>query len=65
MVKFWKGSEPIFFHFHNKMAVTSNTEKLISVDSGRQWLLYDLINDPSETHDMSAENVESVEILKS
>ncbi len=56
--------QPIFFHFQNKMAVSFKTKKLISVDKGSNWEFYDIEDDPGETMNLAANNLETVEILK-
>ena len=56
--------KPIFFHFKRQQAVSDNQFKLYSKDDGKSWQLYDLKNDPSESHDIASTHVEIVNNLK-
>ena len=47
-----------------QMAWTDERFKLISLDSGESWALYDLIDDPGETTDRAAEHPQTVETMK-
>jgi len=42
----------------------NNRYKIYSSDSGETFALYDLVNDPSETTDISADHIEVVSKLK-
>jgi len=44
---------PICFEFRNRLSVTGNRYKLISVNSGETFELFDIVNDPGETRDLS------------
>jgi arylsulfatase A-like enzyme len=39
-----------------QLALVGDRYKLISVNGGKQWFLYDLVNDPEETIDVAATN---------
>jgi arylsulfatase A-like enzyme len=46
---------PIGFRFQRKMSLVGNRYKVISVDEGKTFVLFDLAKDPGETHDLAAE----------
>jgi arylsulfatase A-like enzyme len=45
-------------------ALSDDQYKLFSGDGGASWELYDLLSDPSETHDIAANHTERVEGMK-
>jgi arylsulfatase len=45
---------PIAFESHGQVALIDNRYKLISTDSGKTYMLYDLIEDTGETTDLAA-----------
>jgi len=47
-----------------QMALTGDRYKLISVDGGRRWMLFDLIEDPGESHDLAAQQPERVRTMR-
>lgn len=52
--------QPIAFHYAKKRSLVDDQYKLISTDNGSTWELYDLINDPSETKDLAADQADRV-----
>jgi arylsulfatase A-like enzyme len=55
---------PILFHFRNKQAITTNREKLITVDGGQSWMLFDLAADAAESNNIAEDHKETVDSLK-
>jgi arylsulfatase A-like enzyme len=47
-----------------QMALCDDRYKLISVDGGRRWMLFDLIDDPAESSDLAAKQPERVQRMK-
>lgn len=56
--------KPIGFLFGAKMSWVSHQYKLISLDDGESFELYDLLSDPGETKDIAPENTELVAKMK-
>ena len=56
--------KPVGFLFGKKMSWVTDRYKLISVDSGKTFELYDLMTDPSETQDIAAREPELVTAMK-
>ncbi len=56
---------PIGFQSQKQLAWTDDRFKLISVDAGKSWQLYDLLADRSETRDLAAEKPELVQRMQS
>ena len=56
---------PMGFRYQKKMAWTTDTLKLISVDDGNSYALYNLLDDPEEKRDISNQLQDQVEIMKS
>ena len=46
------------------MALSGDRYKLISVDGGKKWMLFDLIDDPGESVDLAARKPEIVESMR-
>ncbi|MBX2822982.1 MAG: sulfatase-like hydrolase/transferase [Rhodothermaceae bacterium] len=57
-------SEPIGFLFGEKQSWVDDRYKLISKDDGQTYELYDLIEDPGESIDISQEHPERVEAMR-
>lgn len=53
---------PIGFQHRNNKALNDNRFKLVSIDG--QFELYDILEDPFETNDISAENIAKVDEMK-
>lgn len=53
--------QPIGFQSQEQLAWTAHQYKLYSQNAGATWELYDLLNDPSETTDLSASYPELVQ----
>lgn len=51
---------PIGFESRNQIALIDNRYKIISRDGGKTYMLFDLIDDPSEKNDLAASNPEVV-----
>ena len=54
---------PMGFRFQNKLSWVTDRYKLISVDKGRSYELYDLIQDPQEKNNIISENKEQANQL--
>ena len=57
-------AEPMGFLFRTKRSWMTHQYKLISVDDGDNYELYDLLNDPQEQQDISGSNPEIVSEMK-
>jgi arylsulfatase A-like enzyme len=57
-------TKPIGFLFREKMSWMTHQYKLISIDDGMTFELYDLLNDPEEQYNIATENEELVEKMK-
>lgn len=57
-------AQPIGFLFRNKMSWMTHQYKLISVDKGQTFELYDLLNDPKEQINIIGENSALVASMK-
>ncbi|WP_442510643.1 sulfatase family protein [Novipirellula sp. SH528] len=57
-------SQPIGFQSGKQLAWHQGRHKLISSDNGKTWELYDLAQDPSESHDLADRNAERVSSMK-
>jgi arylsulfatase A-like enzyme len=57
-------SAPIGFRFGEKMSWVTDMYKLISVDGGKNYELYDLVNDKSETTDIASHYPDLVSEMK-
>jgi arylsulfatase A-like enzyme len=55
---------PIAFESAKQVALTDNRYKIYSGDSGRTFMLFDLVDDPSETTDLSAQRPDVVNSMK-
>ena len=55
---------PIGFQIHDKLSWVDDTYKLISVDQGRSFELYNLVNDPEERNDLRASQPERAASMK-
>lgn len=55
---------PIGFESRNQICLTDNRYKLYSSNSGKTFMLFDLIKDPSETKDLASEMPEIVKSMK-
>jgi arylsulfatase A-like enzyme len=58
-------SRPIAFESGKQVALVDNRYKLITQDSGRDWRLFDLIADASETSDVAAKHPDIVSRMRS
>ena len=56
--------KPMGFLFRSKRSWMTHQYKLISVDDGENYELYDLLKDPQEEQDISASNAEIVSEMK-
>jgi len=56
--------QPIGFESRSQIALVGNRYKLISVDSGKTYALFDLRADPTETDDVAAEHPRVVAEMK-
>lgn len=52
--------DPIPFEFVGQVALTDNRWKLYSDDDGATYQLFDLVTDPTESHDIAADHPERV-----
>lgn len=59
-----KREKPMGFLFANKMSWVNHQHKLISVDNGASFELYDLLNDPSENNNIAEGKGELVKEMK-
>ncbi|GAA5507619.1 sulfatase family protein [Novipirellula caenicola] len=57
-------SQPIGFQSGKQQAWHQGSYKIISTDSGKTWELYDLHQDPSESHDLADRHPERVNSMK-
>ena len=57
--------KPMGFLFRNKMSWVTHQHKLISVDGGKTFELYDLLSDPGETVNIADRHEELVKKMKS
>ena len=55
---------PIAFESSKQIALIDNRYKIYSKDKGKNFELYDLIDDPSETNDLAGEKTEIVSQMK-
>ncbi|MHC4125698.1 MAG: sulfatase family protein, partial [Planctomycetota bacterium] len=55
---------PIAFESRKQSCLTDNRYKLISIDDGSGYMLFDLIKDPAETRDIADENPKIVRKMK-
>jgi arylsulfatase len=55
---------PIGFESAKQVSLTDNRYKIYSGDLGKTYMLFDLIKDPGETHDLAAEKPQIVESMK-
>ncbi len=55
---------PICFESRNQVSLTDNRYKIYSSNSGKAFMLFDLIADPSETKDLAREKPEIVKAMK-
>ncbi len=55
-----KRAQPIAFESRDQVALIGNRYKLISIDAGKHYALFDLENDPAETLDVAVEHPEIV-----
>ena len=56
--------KPICFESAKQLALTDNRYKLISTDNGKNYMLFDLIDDPGEQIDLSAQKPEIAKQMK-
>ena len=56
--------KPICFESAKQLALTGNRYKLISTDNGKNYMLFDLIDDPGEQIDLSAQKPEIAKQMK-
>ncbi len=62
--KMTKRPVPIGFESGRQVSLTDNRYKLISQNKGKSYMLFDLIEDPGETKDLSAEKPEILRAMK-
>ncbi len=62
--KMTKRPVPIGFESGRQVSLTDNRYKLISQDKGKSYMLFDLIEDPGERKDLSAEKPEILRTMK-
>jgi len=55
---------PVAFESGRQIALTDNRYKLITVNRGKTYLLFDLLGDPGEKNDLAAEKPEIVAAMK-
>jgi len=55
---------PIAFESAKQLALIDNRHKLITLDRGKTWMLFDLIADPSETRDIAEQHREIVRRMR-
>jgi hypothetical protein len=55
---------PIAFESRKQSCLTDNRYKLITIDDGSYYMLFDLIKDPAETRDIADENPKIVRKMK-
>ena len=56
--------KPIGFHYGKAMSYVTQQYKLISVNNGKSWELYDLLKDPREKMDVAKSNPQVTKKLK-
>ena len=56
--------KPIGFESGNQVSLTDNRYKIYSNDKGKTYALFDLIDDPGETKDLSAEKHHILQSMK-
>lgn len=57
-------SKPIGFQSRNQQSWVKDRYKLITVDAGKSWELFDMHNDPSESVDLSEQEESIVAVMK-
>lgn len=57
-------NKSIGFEYQHQLSWVNDTYKLISIDKGATFELYDLLKDPSEKNNIAAENIAQVKQLK-
>ena len=62
--KMTKRPKPIGFESGSQVSLTDNRYKLISRNKGKSYMLFDLIEDPGETKDLSAAKPEILRAMK-
>ena len=62
--KMTKRPVPIGFESGRQVSLTDNRYKLISQNKGKSYMLFDLIEDPGERKDLSAEKPEILRTMK-
>jgi len=55
---------PIAFESGRQLALIHNRYKLISLDSGKTWMLFDLVADPSESSDIAHDHPDIVQRMR-
>ena len=55
---------PMAFQSRKQGALIDNRYKIISTDSGKAFMLFDIIADPNETNDLAAEKPELLETMR-
>jgi len=62
--KMTKRLKPIGFESGNQVSLTDNRYKIYSKNKGKSYMLFDLIEDPGETKDLSAEKPEILRTME-
>jgi arylsulfatase A-like enzyme len=57
-------NSPIGFESGNQIAIIDDRYKLVSLDRGESYALFDIIADPGETRDLAAERPETVRSMR-
>ncbi len=56
---------PVAFESKKQLALIDNRYKLISQDGGKSYMLFDIVNDPAETNDLSSAKPETTRRMRS
>ena len=59
-----KRSVPIGFESRNQVSLADNRYKIYTKDSGKTYMLFDLIEDPSEIKDLAAQKPQILKAMK-
>ena len=62
--KMTKRSAPIGFESSKQVSLTDNRYKIYSKDGGRNFMLFDLLEDPAESRDIAAEKPQILQSMK-
>jgi arylsulfatase A-like enzyme len=56
--------QPIGFESRNQVSLTDNRYKIYSSDKGKSYMLFDLLEDPGETRDLTPEKPQIVQTMR-